>query len=812
MGVIKKVFFRGQVLAKPRHRNLFLDMEENIHIHYRDLRIELGRAEFEEFASIFQRQAGELGAIIRERDYEDGKLPNANQDDVRIWTESRLRNDIKYHPRRLSIEECGDGYHVHFRNYKLLLDQEEFRELVSAFASIDPHGGYARTYPEVLELLEENEVDFVLAEGNLPGEVLSLAVAAYHLPKVREIFRYIGFSAEQDGAIQTFRGDALRVLVRASTGLAAADFRRFRALAGSVRLVDFLGSCSASVDGNEINRIKCQVLELHSTVLQGAAVNVETDPELWLYAGEGAGVVFPYSNHARGGRSDADELYRRWSALLARFQLGFVKPRKTPYEPDAQSRLATLVDQAIRQDVAAFAAVQRVYLMGSAIRGELGCYQAPFVHGKLVKLGSDIDILIEIDPAREDQLPRNWRLVNKQSSNFCAVYHLGEIPLDPSRAGLCSTQPGLDVVQHLLDAYVHFPSSGHVEEKDAFLKRFGARLVYDRSRDGAMFASEEMQGIAHSLQSDYGLSSLPAIERMAVSSENRLYKVSMPDATLVLKVFLAAGNYSRARIEEHASYERALIDALLARGTVTAAVLHRPDGGCSRVGASPALLYRWLNGELRKKPEYPITEVAGALARLHTLQIGSPLAIAEDFGFDETCMIWLPTFERYLALEWEDIEIKTALESLAPVAQWHHSGSNRGQLFANSPAVHCHGDVTPKNVMLTAGGACFFDFNNAFHGPRIADLIDGAFEFSLAEQYFHLADFNRFDAFIESYACVSALSPAERGDLARWTELLGLIKFTKELRVLLQRPSNESLRRKRALAVADWVLQRRSVQ
>ena len=808
MGVIKKVFFRGQVLSKPRHRNLFLDMEENIHIHYRDLRIELGRAEFEEFAAIFRRQSEELEGVIRERDYEDGKLPNANQDDVRIWTESRLRNDIKYHPRRLSIEDCGDGYHVHFRNYKLLLDREEFRAFVEAVASIDPDGACARTYPEVIELLDENEVDFVLAEGNVPGEILSISVAPYHLPKVREIFRYIGFETASGAGGLSYRGESLGVRVKASSGISPADFRRFRALSTSTRLVDFLGSCSASVDGNEINRIKCHVLELYLSVLHGNGVNVETDPELWIYAGESGGVVFPYSSRSRAGRRDAEELYTRWASLLARFDLGFVKPRKSVYESSVQIRLADAVREAILATIASCAAVSRVYLMGSAIRGELGVYQAPFVHGKLAKLGSDIDILVELDSDREDAVPATWQLVNRQSSNYCAVYHLGEVPLDASRARMPEGFSRLRFVQHLLDAYVHFPSRGHLEEKDAFLKRFGGRLLYDRERDGPVFDSCETAGIARSLLEHYRLACLPAVEKMSVSTENRLYRVSAGKTSMVLKVFLAAGNYRRSRIEEHVVYETKLIPELTARGIATAEVVVAATADLFRLDGAPALLYGWLDGTLHKKPEYPIAGVAAALARLHAVQIGDPLDVDQTFGFDDTCMIWLPAFERYRSMSWDDPAIREALDALAPLAHWHHDGTHRARLYANSPQVHCHGDVTPKNVLIDEGGeARFFDFNNAFYGPRIADVIDGAFEFSLAEQYIHLADFGRFYAFVEAYAAVASVSPGERADLSRWVELIGLIKFAKELRMVLQKPANEALRRKRALAVAEWLQQ-----
>jgi len=50
-------------------------MEENIHIHYRDLRIELSRGEFEDICDAFRKQSQELQTIINEKNYQDGKLP-----------------------------------------------------------------------------------------------------------------------------------------------------------------------------------------------------------------------------------------------------------------------------------------------------------------------------------------------------------------------------------------------------------------------------------------------------------------------------------------------------------------------------------------------------------------------------------------------------------------------------------------------------------------------------------------------------------------------------------------------------------------
>jgi hypothetical protein len=212
VGVINKLLYRGEFLSKPRHRNLFLDMEENIHIHFRDLRIELGRAEFEEFADIFARQSDELRQIIREKRYEDGKLPNANQDDVRIWTESRLKSPVKYHPQRVSIEACSDGYHLHYRNYKILVDEADFRGLIDAFRSVDPDTPDAATHDEVLALLVGNDIDCLRSPRDAEPGRLGLLAAPHHTRKIQNVLENIGFTRPDPKYRRFLKGD-LEVLV-----------------------------------------------------------------------------------------------------------------------------------------------------------------------------------------------------------------------------------------------------------------------------------------------------------------------------------------------------------------------------------------------------------------------------------------------------------------------------------------------------------------------------------------------------------------------------------------------------------------------
>jgi len=71
-------------------------------------------------------------------------------------------------------------------------------------------------------------------------------------------------------------------------------------------------------------------------------------------------------------------------------KLWLVKPTKVKFVPAEQAALQQQIANTLRSEVAAFAAVDKIYLMGSALRGDMGRYRAPFVNGANVKLGSDV--------------------------------------------------------------------------------------------------------------------------------------------------------------------------------------------------------------------------------------------------------------------------------------------------------------------------------------------------------------------------------------------------------------------------------------
>jgi Ser/Thr protein kinase RdoA (MazF antagonist)/predicted nucleotidyltransferase len=810
MGVIKKMFYRGNLLGKQRHQHFFLDMEENIHIHYRDLRIELSRGEFEDICDAFRKQSQELQTIINEKNYQDGNLPNANQDDVRIWTESLLKHDVKYHQQRFSLEECSDGFHFHCRNYKLLFDKTEFRQIARLFKNLDIDSPYASTYDEVLKLLEDNDVDFTLDAGNVPGEVLCIALAKYHFPKIQEIFRLIGFTLDAQKYEHRYQGAVLTVVAKVNTQLSAMDYKRIRGNKETERLVDFLTRNATCMDPDVLNRIKCQVLDLYFALNSGKQLNVDTDLQAWLYSPANQQVIFPYSVSAHGSKAEAATLYETWASVLVRLKFWFVKPTKQNFAAPEQEALLQKVTDTLKNEVAAFSAVDKVYLMGSALRGEMGSYLAPFVNGPQVKLGSDVDILIEINSSREADIPAHWNLIKQnEPSNQCAIYHITQIPITGGIAEWKKSYPHIPLIEHLIDAYVFFPSRGHQAEKDAFLKQFNAKLFYDRTRDGIINRTGEEINIAQRITELYDLPQV-AIEKLNVATENALYKVSSGEHHYVLKLFKVSGNYQRSRIAEHTAYEGKLITQLKEHGILTAGIISSASGSDANIEEHPALLFERIDGVVQLQPEYALDKTCAALANIHQVQIDQPLNLVKDFSFEDICSIWLPLFTEYLHNTTHSPEIAAALAKFVPLAEQCNSDKFRNALYAAAPAVHNHGDVTPKNVITDEQGrAIFFDFNNAYFGPRIADVLDGAFEFSLAEQYIHLADFSRFDAFIAAYSTHSPLTAKESQKLPQWIELVGLIKFTREVRALLEHPGDE-LRRKRALAIAEFVLSRSS--
>ncbi|MBF0168999.1 MAG: phosphotransferase [Alphaproteobacteria bacterium] len=789
MGVILRVLSGCEDLTKANFRHMFLDMEENIHIHYRDLRIELSRNEFEEIVNTFSKQSAELMAIINSSNYKDGVLPNANHEEKRIWTESRLETEVTYHPHRVSLEKCTDGYHVHLRNYKLLFSEEDFRVIVKAFREVNLDAPYASSLVEVLKLFDANHLHYKITGSN------RILVAHYHDPKVRAILQGIGCQREISGEFDVYIKGDFRLETKKSWD--RADFSdKFEGAPKKLAfLCDYLTEHKDSVNPDWLNAIKARVLDTFSyfnATTPPPPINL--DHNTWIYDERLDLVIFPFD--ASSQAVDSKATYSEWTKFLTSYNLHFVKPTKIAYPAQKQKALYEEILEELNKQAEQVQSISKIYLMGSTIKGNLGYYKAPFILSDWSKLGSDIDILIEIDDQNGFTPNKGWKYINLAHNNQCFIYHLGQLAMTDQMQNR-KRFPNISHFEHLLDAYVFLPSRCDVKMKDDFLKKHNAQLVFDRSPYGAI-----REALEHEFAETIG-----NITRLNVNTDNEIYDTVVGDKPAILKVYKVSGNFASSRLAEHTVYEGDVIQAVRKfGGNIPALLPTKTDQATFQIGGAPAGLFEKLDGQLLTGTNYPITESAHSLAQFHQLQIDNPITINTGFFFDENFDIWHTTFSKYADESKDDEELTAKFAGLQPIHGKMNEIYSRLKQRMNLYWVHNHGDVQPRNVFMKDGTAYFFDLQNAFYGPRLFDLVDGAIEFCYDLKDPDGNDFHRFDQFIAAYKSVSALTDDEAAALPDAINVVGIIKFIKEVRMIRGDKNKNNIRRRRALDLANHLL------
>lgn len=167
MGAVKKILAKTEMPDREFHQSrLFVDLAENIHIHYRELRLMFGVEEFFEFSDILKNGTRDIRRYLRrnphfkEQEHFDGIMVagGAKRQTVPLQ-KSPAPHRSKYFPNRLQVElqeeSVIDAIHIHYRDYRLSMDMETFK----AFA-----GGMK----QALDNLEEYNRDHRYQEGLHP--------------------------------------------------------------------------------------------------------------------------------------------------------------------------------------------------------------------------------------------------------------------------------------------------------------------------------------------------------------------------------------------------------------------------------------------------------------------------------------------------------------------------------------------------------------------------------------------------------------------------------------------------------------------
>lgn len=730
MGVITYLFHRSEAITPQRFNVFFLDVGENIHIHYRDLRIELSTGEFEEIAAGFEKYAPSVLDMIRNEGYRDGVLPNTNAQDTlqTFWDKSSLVHPVKYNERRLSIEENVDGYHVHFRNYKLLLDRGSFKEfahgMAMAMLQLDN-----RPPLDPVHLLKVNDLSpEELARRHQDGEEhIDLLLDKAYLGKADQVLTGAGFARQGRKRQGLFAKGSQTVHLHSVPPTEKPADQALQA-SGLVDLPRFIDDLAGNLAAEPLNELKLKLLYLFKRAeaghippfrIEDIVVDVESNtPSVNLF------------RHT--DKLDPVKEYGRLSELLTRKKLFFIKPGKRYYSQDQRNALNEKFERHARETIGSNPCVNRIYLLGSSTRDRSGVYAVPFVHFDWAKLASDYDLLIELEPDYENDIPPTWEKKFDWPRSGCYYAHLGDLG-----EGMSSTYaqdyPGVRFFEQMLETYLFYPSQGRRAVKDDFLSKSTTRIVFERP------------GLIDWFEQQYSFK-ISRIKRIPMASFNKVYDISSDSERCVLKVY-PDGNRQGNQYQLLA-YEMALLAGCRELDLPVASPLANLAGEyISTHPQGKAVLFRYIDGKYLHEPGTQDAHVAGQLlARLHLYsdQISIPPAIAPP-RIMATLLYWLNAYRGYMD--------KRLLPEVPDLASHLDTLKQLG-----TRVVHCHGDVTPRNFLYRDGQCWLIDFQLAGLGPAILDLADGMIEFAARGKRFNP---DAMTAFLTGYRSIRKLDADE---------------------------------------------------
>ena len=160
MGEIKIVLENRELPDRELHNSrLFVDLSENVHIHHREIRLMFGVDEFFEFTDIVSASAKEVKKYLKkhpeykEQEIFDGiMVAGGLKRQITPLQKSPKPHESKYFPNRLQIElqeeKVIDSIHIHYRDYRLVMNIETFREFAS---------GMKQALDKLDEFLEQND-------------------------------------------------------------------------------------------------------------------------------------------------------------------------------------------------------------------------------------------------------------------------------------------------------------------------------------------------------------------------------------------------------------------------------------------------------------------------------------------------------------------------------------------------------------------------------------------------------------------------------------------------------------------------------
>lgn len=774
MGIITRLYHRSESLADNRFNVFFLDMGENIHIHYRDLRIELSTDEFLEFSELFATYAP-LAKSEVEKGYRDGVHPNTNQSNtlVTISNKKPLKHAIRYNPNRISIEENLDGYHIHLRNYKLLLDKQSFTSLVRAARDIVEKRESSIDIDEAIDLIEINELPNHVSERSRVGSK-EQAVVIVEKPYFRKTQQLLeGLKYEKTGQSTdsvTYEKEQDQICLRQG--------HLPKSLSGKVDtpfvpLFEYIKKNATKFTPEAINLLKLQYLDVSQYVGSNKlGKQVDLNYRNLIYDTSEQRIIFP--SKICGEPLDANKEYDQFMTFLKDQGLSFVKPAKIPYTELESERLRAEFHNYVNNTLAKTPCVSKVYLFNAESKKRSGCYQVPFVHFNWAKLGSDFDLLIEID--ERYPVPKEWLFKFFWKACSSDYYLLGDINY-PIESPFKNQFKHVHFYNHLVEAYLFFGSKGNPAIKNEYLKKHNAKLLYQKTNGRPADQTEEQ--VHASLLHNYGIEPT-VIEKLDVVSFNEFFRVTT-DKNMYAAKLMKKEDFTPAATGhsgKHLEYEAHLLESISQLDLPVSLPVPGKDGRfLQQLDNRFCMLFPFIvSDKMEIGSRSQLQAAAETLAAVH--QAFAKVDVPGDwYRFNEVLEYWTNQFSTLFE---KFSENDKDAEQFGSLTQGMRNAGKKILEAEGLPWVHSHGDVCPRNFFYINDRAILFDFQVAHYGPRIEDIAEGALEFSLTSNG---AEQGLIDEFITSYDTANTLTPQELELLPTMLFLQSTFKLARAFRV-----------------------------
>ncbi|MBU0615070.1 MAG: glycosyltransferase [Nanoarchaeota archaeon] len=197
MGHIIHLYDREETLGPELQDMMYIDIQENIHLHYRDLRVEMSLEEFEEFYNNLVQNGKDCLEHIKKSRWKDGKHQNTyTQEGYKMFSKNwKLKNRTKYFPNRVSIEKNNNVNHIHIRNCRIQCDDNTLNNITAALGNTRTNQPKELDKHRLLELLRTNDISYSYTKN---GDTLDL----HHLPifteKISTILTSLGFGLNDE--------------------------------------------------------------------------------------------------------------------------------------------------------------------------------------------------------------------------------------------------------------------------------------------------------------------------------------------------------------------------------------------------------------------------------------------------------------------------------------------------------------------------------------------------------------------------------------------------------------------------------------